>query len=56
MQIIKKEEEEENIERNILKRMFKNKKNVKEMLAVNEDIFTILKDVFIKHYGKEKNK
>ena len=43
-------------QRNVLKRMFKNKKNVKEMLAVNEDIFTILKDVFIKHdYSVDKN-
>lgn len=33
-------------QRNAIKRTFKNKKNVKEMLCINEDMYKILSDIF----------
>ena len=43
-------------QRNYLKRFFKNKKNIKEILAVNEDMYQILHTIFSKHkYNVDKN-
>ncbi len=43
-------------QRNTLKRFFKNKKNVKELLAINEDMIVILRDIFVRHdYSIDKN-
>ncbi len=42
-------------QRNALKKIFKNKKNVKDMLAINEDMYSILKDIF-KEYNYNADK
>ncbi len=42
-------------QRNSIKRTFKNKRKIKEMLNVNEDMFGILREIFEKHnYGVDK--
>ena len=43
-------------QRNTLKRVFKNRKNIKEMLTINEDMYDILCKIFTKHnYSLDKN-
>ena len=42
-------------QRNVIKRLFKNKKNMKEMLSENENVYNVLKNIFSSHnYNLDK--